>query len=409
MQSNAKTPTKKAKDAEKKRIALSVWVHPSLQLPFKLHPSIDVGNSTKLTCPFEMDSTNLVNDLLQDVEDVLNKEADLARGRKGGLYLDIRLNVIWNVKDHSAALNPNSTVGDHFVSGDTSGVHGEIVESEVGDYKEVAAGMLLTALLRNDGRAAVCGSDLFDREKRLVGIPVLVEGFSYKQVAVHRRAFLLQSDGAAKTYQWRAGQPERDIPALADGVGYEQVSAGDGHAVFLGAMALPQPAEGMTAASATSRRWRTTCATRRFRLDITTPFSFGTTSLPWPAAAMIKASAICRRWRTACATCRFRLDITTPFSSGAMAPPSRVAVRTVTTARVYMALLYSAARATFQSWRRVCATRRFLLEVSTPFFSAAMALLQLVEATPTASATFRRCQTVCATIKLPPDLTTQFC
>jgi len=247
MQSNAKMATKKAKDAEEKRIALSVWVHPSLHLPFELHPSLDATNSTKLTRSFEVESSKLIDDLLWDVEDVLNKEARRARCQRGGLYLDIRLNVIWNVKDHGAALDPNSTVGDHFESGDTFGVHGEIVESEVGGYKAVAAGAFCTVLLRDDGRAAACGMDLGG--ERHVVIPELVEGFSYTQVAVHDHAVLLQSDGTV-----RCSTDRRDIPSLADGVRYEQVSAGSHHTVFLRSDGTATACGRTPSASATSRR-----------------------------------------------------------------------------------------------------------------------------------------------------------
>lgn len=235
LQSNVKLPTKKANAAEPDWIVLSVWVHPSLQLPFDLDPSSHSHDMMKLTHPVDVEPSMLIDDLLWHFEDVLNNETRYARSRRGGLELDIQLNVLWNVKDNSAALNPSSTVGDHFESGDTFGVHGMIVESEVGGYKAVAAGSRSTVLLRDDGRAAACGKCTV-KERCEVVIPELMEGFSYTQVAVHFHAVLLQSDGTAKADDVPARERsngKRDIPALAEGVRYEQVSAGSEHTVLL--------------------------------------------------------------------------------------------------------------------------------------------------------------------------------
>mmetsp|Transcript_82968 Transcript_82968/g.211146 ORF Transcript_82968/g.211146 Transcript_82968/m.211146 type:complete len:509 (-) Transcript_82968:116-1642(-) len=91
---------------------LTVWFHPSMRLPVKIDPEAH---------PFKVSPTNTVVDLMDKCEDFFEKiTAEL------GTPLELQINVLWNIKDHKKALNPNDKLGMHFAGTDSFGVYGDI-------------------------------------------------------------------------------------------------------------------------------------------------------------------------------------------------------------------------------------------------------------------------------------------
>jgi len=102
-------------------IDLTVWLHPSMEVPFKFDPPAH---------PFKLAPTMMIVDLMDECElvfEMASKKASEEAGGKG--CHELQINVLWNVKDHKKALNPNDKIGDHFASGDTFGVYGDIAEA----------------------------------------------------------------------------------------------------------------------------------------------------------------------------------------------------------------------------------------------------------------------------------------
>ena len=94
-------------------IKLKVWLHPAMQVPFKLSEAEET---------FHVDVNKTIGDLMIDCEDMFE-----AASAKAGKRLELQINVCWNIKDHSKALNPNEKVSMHFANGDLFGVYGEIL------------------------------------------------------------------------------------------------------------------------------------------------------------------------------------------------------------------------------------------------------------------------------------------
>mmetsp|Transcript_71068 Transcript_71068/g.230709 ORF Transcript_71068/g.230709 Transcript_71068/m.230709 type:complete len:497 (+) Transcript_71068:78-1568(+) len=91
---------------------LTVWFHPSMQLPVKIDPEAH---------PFKVSATNTVVELMDKCEEFFEKKtAEL------GTPLELQINVLWNIKDHKKALNPNDKLGMHFAGTDSFGVYGDI-------------------------------------------------------------------------------------------------------------------------------------------------------------------------------------------------------------------------------------------------------------------------------------------
>ncbi|CAK0834867.1 unnamed protein product [Prorocentrum cordatum] len=107
-------------------IGLKVWVHPSMQMPFKLDPEVHL---------FKMEPSMLIVDLMDKLELLFEKLSKKSSQETGGPCHEMQINVLWNVKDHKKALNPNSKIGDHFESGDTFGVYGDILEALDKEFK----------------------------------------------------------------------------------------------------------------------------------------------------------------------------------------------------------------------------------------------------------------------------------
>ena len=96
-------------------------------------------------------------------------------------------------------------------------------------YTQVSAGAYHTVLLRSDGNAVACGSNLHGK----CNIPPLDDEISYTQVSAgHEHTVLLRSDGKAVACGLNV-YGQCTLPPLDDGISYTQVSAGAKHTVLL--------------------------------------------------------------------------------------------------------------------------------------------------------------------------------
>merc|ERR1719382_2269601 len=62
------------------------------------------------------------------------------------MNLELQINVLWNIKDHKKALNPADKLGNHFVTGDTFGVYGDIQPLTSPNFKSEEAKLPVTIL-----------------------------------------------------------------------------------------------------------------------------------------------------------------------------------------------------------------------------------------------------------------------
>jgi len=95
-------------------LELKAWPHPSMQFPFKFAPP-----------PFKLTGKETILSLMEAVEDVFEELSEAA-----GAPHALQINVLWNIKDHKKALNPNDKLEMHFASGDTFGIYGDIMPVE---------------------------------------------------------------------------------------------------------------------------------------------------------------------------------------------------------------------------------------------------------------------------------------
>ena len=101
-------------------------------------------------------------------------------------------------------------------------------------YQQVAAGGIVTVVLRSDGRALACGGPFTQQEQpfQLFFAPGCPQG--YIQVAAgYDHVVLLRSDGQAETHGANGDSRKLWVPKLEDGMTYTHVAAGDDHTVFL--------------------------------------------------------------------------------------------------------------------------------------------------------------------------------
>lgn len=96
-------------------LILIVWPHPNMRVPFNFEPEQH---------PFKVKSSATIGDLM----DMCEREFEVA-STAAGVGMDLQIEVLWNVKDHSKALEVNDQVGQHFVRGDTFGIYGDMQES----------------------------------------------------------------------------------------------------------------------------------------------------------------------------------------------------------------------------------------------------------------------------------------
>merc|ERR1719210_704750 len=83
-----------------------------MKIPFKIDAKAK---------PFKVTKSMKISDLMDSCEEFFVRESEAA-----GTPLDLQINVFWNTKDHKKALNPNDRLGQHFVSGESFGVYGDI-------------------------------------------------------------------------------------------------------------------------------------------------------------------------------------------------------------------------------------------------------------------------------------------
>mmetsp|Transcript_45265 Transcript_45265/g.137235 ORF Transcript_45265/g.137235 Transcript_45265/m.137235 type:complete len:523 (-) Transcript_45265:442-2010(-) len=93
-------------------LKLQVWFHPSMVLPVSI-PEKDLI--------FEVSKDMKVYELMEEVEVFFEELTETA-----GKPHELQIAVLWNVKDHKKALNPNEPLAMHFEDGDKFGVHGDV-------------------------------------------------------------------------------------------------------------------------------------------------------------------------------------------------------------------------------------------------------------------------------------------
>jgi len=139
-------------------LKLKAWFHPSMQLPFKLDLAAN---------PFKVDEDMVVADLMDDCEAYFQRES-----KKHGSPLDLQISVLWNVKDHKKALNPNEKVSQHFASGDSFGVYGDIMpvtQSEPKKEEDKLPVTILTGFL-GSGKTTLLNYILQEQRDRKIAI-----------------------------------------------------------------------------------------------------------------------------------------------------------------------------------------------------------------------------------------------
>lgn len=94
-------------------LVLHGWFHPTLKIPFALDPKQH---------PFTVAPTLTVMELMEKMESLVE-----GLSQQEGEPIHLEIQVLWNVKNHKKALSPSDKVGDHFASGDTFGVYGDLM------------------------------------------------------------------------------------------------------------------------------------------------------------------------------------------------------------------------------------------------------------------------------------------
>merc|ERR1712032_212289 len=74
-----------------------------------------------LACPFIFSPKITIADLMEDCEMLFEMVT-----RAAGTPLRLKISSLWHLKSCGSALSPNEQVGQHFVSGETFGIFGEI-------------------------------------------------------------------------------------------------------------------------------------------------------------------------------------------------------------------------------------------------------------------------------------------
>jgi len=141
------------------KISLSVWFHPSMQMAVKVDAK---------EIPFKVKPSIQVVDLMDECEDIFET---ITAGL--GTPLSLQINVLWNTKDHKKALNPNEKVGQHFVSGDTFGVYGDIAPAEARPvFKEEAEKVPVTILtgFLGSGKTTLLNYILQEQKEKKIAI-----------------------------------------------------------------------------------------------------------------------------------------------------------------------------------------------------------------------------------------------
>jgi len=91
-------------------------------------PAIKACSNGKFTFdananPFKVSPKMKCHELMDEMETVFGAES-----KKAGQFLDLQIQVLWNIKDHKKALNPDDELSKSFVSGDSFGIYGDVQE-----------------------------------------------------------------------------------------------------------------------------------------------------------------------------------------------------------------------------------------------------------------------------------------
>jgi len=74
--------------------------------------------------PFRIPSNTTVMTLMEKVEAIVE-----AQGVQSGVTVQMQIQVLWNIKNAAKALSPSEALANHFQSGDSFGVYGDIIEA----------------------------------------------------------------------------------------------------------------------------------------------------------------------------------------------------------------------------------------------------------------------------------------
>lgn len=94
-------------------LVLTCFLHPSMQFPFP----VDLK-----AVPFKVPGTLTVMELMEKVESMIE-----GFSQQEGMPVQVQIQVLWNVKDNKKSLSPSATLAAHFTSGDTFGIHGDVM------------------------------------------------------------------------------------------------------------------------------------------------------------------------------------------------------------------------------------------------------------------------------------------
>jgi len=128
-----------------------------MQVPFKFAPE-----------PFLIEAKESILGLMEAVEEEFEKQSV-----GNNTPYEMQINVLWNVKDHKKALNPNDALGLHFASGDTFGLYGDIIpftpEKPVIPEEEKLPVIILTGFL-GSGKTTLLNYILKEQREKKIAI-----------------------------------------------------------------------------------------------------------------------------------------------------------------------------------------------------------------------------------------------
>jgi len=96
-------------------LTLTPWFHPTMRVPFPLDMKAH---------PFVVPANMSVMSLMERVEALVE-----GLGQQAGVMVQMQIQVLWNLRNAQKALNPSESLGNCFVSGDSFGVYGDIVDA----------------------------------------------------------------------------------------------------------------------------------------------------------------------------------------------------------------------------------------------------------------------------------------
>jgi len=95
-------------------LELKCWMHPTMKPSFQLDMAAH---------PFRVSPSLTVMELMEKVESLIE-----GLGQQEGEPVQVQLQVLWNLRNQSTSLSPGEKLGNHFRSGDTFGIYGDLIQ-----------------------------------------------------------------------------------------------------------------------------------------------------------------------------------------------------------------------------------------------------------------------------------------